>query len=134
MSRPQNENAQALAAYLAQHPDIVAVHYPGLSSHPDHQLAKKQMKGFGGMLSFEVGNNIDVSRFFKSLELIKPAMSLAGVESTILQPRLASHALLTETERLEQGITPRLLRFSTGIEAFEDLSADIDQALQKAKP
>ena len=132
--KAQNENAQALAAYLAQHPDIVAVHYPGLSSHPDHQLAKKQMKGFGGMLSFEVDNNIDVSRFFKSLELIKPAMSLAGVESTILQPRLASHALLTETERLEQGITPSLLRFSTGIEAFEDLSADIDQALQKAKP
>ena len=132
--KAQNENAQALAAYLAQHPDIVAVHYPGLSSHPDHQLAKKQMKGFGGMLSFEVDNNIDVSRFFKSLELIKPAMSLAGVESTILQPRLASHALLTETERLEQGITPSLLRFSTGIEAFKDLSADIDQALQKAKP
>lgn len=131
--KSQNENAQALAEYLDTHPHIAAVHYPGLEKHPDHSLAQKQMKGFGGMLSFEVTPDIDVSRFYKALELIKPAMSLAGVESTILQPRLASHALLSEAERLAQGITPALLRFSTGIEALIDLTDDLDQALKKAK-
>ena len=129
----QNENALALAQYLECHPLIQAVHYPGLTSHPDHTLAKEQMKGFGGMLSFELSAKVAVSAFCRELTLVKAAMSLAGVESTLIVPRIASHALLTEEERMEQGIGPSLIRFSCGIEAQEDLRVDIDQALLKAK-
>lgn len=128
----QNQNALSLAHFLDAKPEIQTVYYPGLSSHPDHDLATRQMKGFGGMLSFELGPGVSVNTFLRALQLIKPAMSLAGVESTVLQPRLASHALLTEEERLQQGITPGLIRFSCGIEAKEDLCYDLEQALNKA--
>lgn len=129
----QNENALLLAEHLQDHPLIKRVHYPGLASHPDHTLAKEQMKGFGGMLSFELSAEVAVSAFCAELTLVKAAMSLAGVESTLIVPRLTSHALLTEEERTEQGISSSLIRFSCGIEAQEDLRADIDQALLKAK-
>ena len=132
--RAQNENAQKLAEFLSSHPDIQAVHYPGLPDHPDHLLAQQQMKGFGGMLSFELSDSVDVAAFCSHLRLIKPAMSLAGVESTLIVPRLTSHALLTEEERLEQGIGPGLIRFSCGIEALEDIQFDIENALTKARP
>lgn len=127
--RAQNENALALARYLKDHPDVADVYYPGLESHPGHELASSQMKGFGGMISFELREGLDPSLFQKKLRLIKPSMSLAGVESTILSPSLTSHALLTEEERDLQGIRDGLLRFSVGIEEKEDLIADIDQAL-----
>lgn len=127
--RAQNENALALARYLKDHPEVAEVYYPGLESHPGYELACSQMKGFGGMLSFELREGLDPSLFQKKLELIKPSMSLAGVESTILTPSLTSHALLTEEERDLQGISDGLLRFSVGIEEKEDLIADIDQAL-----
>ena len=127
--KAQNENAMRMASYLEQHKAISGVYYPGLDSHPDHQLAASQMKGFGGMLSFELKEGLDASRFQKSLKLIKSAMSLAGVESTILSPAKTSHALLSEQERKKQGIAEGLIRFSLGIEEIEDLIADIDQAI-----
>jgi cystathionine beta-lyase len=131
--KAQNKNAQCLAEYLDNHNDISAVYYPGLASHPDHALAKSQMLGFGGMLSFELNEAIDASLFQKSLRLIKPSMSLAGVESTVISPTQTSHALMSADERDRQGIRDGLIRFSVGIEEPEDLIADIEQAIQKIK-
>ena len=128
----QNENAQQVAEFLDHADWVDHVFYPGLKSHPDHELAKAQMHGFGGMLSFNLGKQIDSKKFLLSLALIKPTMSLAGIESTALSPHLTSHALLTEEERLAQGITPQMIRFSTGIEAIEDIKADLYQAYKTA--
>ena len=128
--KAQNENACFLASYLENHPEVAQVYYPGLKSHPDHQLAREQMRGFGGMLSFELRQGLDASAFQKNLKLIKSSMSLAGVESTILSPTLTSHALLTPEEREQQGIKDSLLRFSVGIEEKEDLMEDLEQAIQ----
>lgn len=128
--RAQNANAQLMAEYLYKHKDIAAVYYPGLPSHPDHDIAKGQMKGFGGMLSFELNADFNASKFQKALKLIKPAMSLAGVESTVLSPTLTSHSLLSAEERRRQGIADGLIRFSVGIEETVDLIADIEQALE----
>lgn len=131
--KAQNENAQRMAEYLSEHSDIAAVYYPGLPSHPDHELAKSQMHGFGGMLSFELNETFDASRFQKSLRLIKSSMSLAGVESTVLSPTQTSHSLMTAEERERQGIKDGLIRFSVGIEEPEDLIADIEQALEEVR-
>lgn len=129
----QNENALKLANFLDQHPDIEKVYYPGLAGHPNHQIAKAQMHGFGGMLSFELSESLDQHMFMRSLQWIKVSMSLAGVESTLLSPTQTSHALLSPEERLKAGIRDGLIRFSTGIEDFEDLKADLTQALLKSK-
>lgn len=129
--KAQNANAMRLATYLNDNLDIERVYYPGLPSHPDHELAKAQMHGFGGMLSFELNAHLDPSEFQKSLLLIKPVMSLAGVESTVISPAKTSHASLSSEERQHQGITDGLIRFSLGIEEPEDLIADIEQALHK---
>lgn len=131
--RAQNDNALKMAQYLQQNEDVDAVYYPGLESHPEYELAKRQMRGFGGMLSFELKAHLDASEFMKKLQLIKPVMSLAGVESTILSPTLTSHSLMDEKDRLEQGIKDGLIRFSLGIEEIEDLQMDIEQALSKIK-
>jgi cysteine-S-conjugate beta-lyase len=131
--KAQNENAQLMAEYLYKSKDIQAVYYPGLPSHPDHELAKSQMKGFGGMLSFELKSTIDASLFQKELKLIKSSMSLAGVESTLLSPTKTSHALLSPEERANQNIADGLIRFSVGIEEADDLIADIEQAIAKVK-
>ena len=131
--RQQNQNALQLAQGLERHEAVTAVYYPGLLSHTNHQLAKKQMKGFGGMLSFELKEDIDSSAFQKTLKLIKSSMSLAGVESTILSPSLTSHALLTPEERQRQGIKDGLLRLSIGIEEPEDLIRDIEHAFDKVQ-
>lgn len=130
--KAQNENAQRMAEFLEQNELVKKVYYPGLPSHGDHELAKKQMKGFGGMLSFEL-KDLNASTFMKYLKLIKPSMSLAGVESTILSPTKTSHALLSPEEREEQGISDSLMRFSVGIEEPEDLIADIEQALEETR-
>lgn len=122
-----------MAEYLYKNENIKSVYYPGLPGHQDHELAKAQMKGFGGMLSFELNEAIDVYRFQNSLELIKSSMSLAGVESTLLSPTKTSHALLSAEERENQGIADGLIRFSIGIEEIEDLIEDIQQAINKAK-
>ncbi|WP_034891236.1 trans-sulfuration enzyme family protein [Gillisia sp. Hel_I_29] len=131
--KAQNKNAKKLAKFLEKHEDISQVYYPGLKSHPDHKLAKSQMHGFGGMMSFELREGLDADLFQKKLKLIKSSMSLAGVESTILSPTKTSHALLTPEEREKQGIRDGLLRFSVGIEEKEDLIADIEQALKELK-
>ncbi len=131
--KAQNENALRMAQYLEENEDIARVYYPGLPSHPDHELAKAQMRGFGGMLSFELDSRFDASEFQKALRLIKAVMSLAGVESTVLSPALTSHSLLSADERLRQGISDGLIRFSLGIEEVEDLVADIEQALNKTR-
>ncbi|RLD30184.1 MAG: cystathionine beta-lyase [Bacteroidetes bacterium] len=129
--KAQNRNAKKLALFLERHKLIDKVYYPGLKSHSDYKLAKMQMKDFGAMLSFELIEGLDASAFLKALKLIKPCMSLAGVESTMLLPSIASHALLTQKERDTQGITDRLLRFSVGIEDKKDIINDIEQALAK---
>jgi cystathionine beta-lyase len=131
--KAQNENAMAMAHFLNELEDIEKVYYPGLPSHPDHDLAKKQMKGFGGMLSFELNSNLNSSQFQKALQLIKPSMSLAGVESTVLSPTQTSHALMSAEVRAEQGIADGLIRFSVGIEEVEDLKEDILQAIAQIK-
>jgi len=131
--KAQNKNAKKIARFLERHADIEKVYYPGLKSHPDHQLAKSQMHGFGGMLSFELKEGLDAGLFQKKLNLIKSSMSLAGIESTILSPTLTSHALLTPEERENQGIRDGLMRFSLGIEEKEDLIADIEQALAEVR-
>ena len=130
--KQQNENALALAHFLEAHPAIEKVFYPGLESHPDHELAKLQMKGFSGMMSFELRSTVHRSSFEKSLQIIQPVVSLAGVESTITVPAITSHKLLTESGRLKQGITDQLIRFSVGIEHLSDLKNDLDQALKQA--
>ncbi|WP_435654188.1 trans-sulfuration enzyme family protein [Cellulophaga baltica] len=130
--RAQNENAQKMAEYLYQNESIQAVYYPGLPSHPDHELAKTQMRGFGGMLSFELKDGIDSYTFQQALKLIKSSMSLAGVESTVLSPTKTSHSLLSPEERANQGIVDGLIRFSLGIEDIEDIIADIEQAIAVA--
>lgn len=129
----QNENALKMATYLEQNPNVDTVYYPGLTSHENHELAKSQMKRFGGMLSFELKAGIDSMEFQRNLQLIKPSMSLAGVESTVLSPSQTSHALLSPEERAKQGIKDGLIRFSVGIEEVEDLIADIEQAIDKTK-
>lgn len=129
--KAQNKNAKKLARWLEKHPLVEKVYYPKLKSHPDHQLAKKQMKGYTGMLSFEISQSLDVDAFLKTLKMIKPSMSLAGVESTILSPAKTSHALLSAEERKRQNISDGLLRFSVGIEEVEDIIADLEEAFQK---
>ena len=131
--KKQSKNALKMAKYLAINPDVYHVYYPGLKGHPDYKLAKKQMKNFGGMLSFELKEGIDPMKFQNSLKLIKSSMSLAGVESTVLSPALTSHALLGAEERANQGIKDGLIRFSVGIENTKDLIADIEKAIKKAK-
>jgi cystathionine beta-lyase len=109
---------------------VEKVYYPGLKTHPDHELAKKQMRGYTGMLSFEIATAVEVNSFLKALKMIKPSMSLAGVESTILSPAKTSHALLSVEERKRQNISDGLLRFSVGIEEMEDIIADLEGAFE----
>ncbi|CAM3428280.1 trans-sulfuration enzyme family protein [Aequorivita lipolytica] len=129
--KAQNKNAKKMANWLEKHPLVEKVYYPGLKNHPDYELAKKQMSGYTGMLSFEINEGLDVSKFLKGLKMIKPSMSLAGVESTILSPAKTSHSLLTPEARKEQNISDGLLRFSVGIEEVEDIIADLEGAFSK---
>lgn len=129
--RAQNKNAKKMAKWLDGHPLVEKVYYPGLKTHPDHGLAKKQMSGYTGMLSFEISEYLNVDEFLKGLKMIKPSMSLAGVESTILSPAKTSHALLSAEERKRQNIGDGLLRFSVGIEETEDIIADLEGAFEK---
>ena len=129
----QNANAQALAEFLAGHPRVAAVHYAGLPSHPEHEVAKKQMRGFGGVVSFEVRGDLDAaSRVVDACQIPYLAVSLGGVESLIEQPALMSFYELTSEERLEIGIKDNLIRYSVGIEDADDLIADLGQALEHA--
>ncbi len=126
--KQQNTNALAIAKFLETDPRVVKVNYPGLKSHPDYALAKKQMPGgFGGMLSFDVKG--DPKKIMNKLKYIKRAVSLGGVESTINMPVHTSHAKLSAEERKAAGISDKLMRLSVGIEDVNDLIADLDGAL-----
>lgn len=127
--KAQTRGARKMARWLNDHEAIKKVYYPGLKSHPQHELAKSQMRGFGAMLSFELEDHLDSEAFQNALKLIKPSMSLAGIESTMLNPAKTSHALLSQDERNAIGITDGLIRFSVGIETVRDLKADIEQAI-----
>ncbi|MEE4330355.1 MAG: PLP-dependent aspartate aminotransferase family protein [Wenzhouxiangella sp.] len=127
--RRQSDTAFELATWLSTHPGIEQVFYPGLPEHPGHCFAQRQMLGFGGMMSFRLHQALDAERFLDTLRIIQPAISLAGVESTVCQPLHTSHAKLTEAERQRLGIDARLMRLSVGIEAIDDLKADLEHAL-----
>jgi cystathionine beta-lyase len=127
----QNNNALLLSKFLREQDWVDQVYYPGLEDHQGHEIAKQQMNGFGGMLSFDLAKGMDTKKFLLGMELVKPTMSLAGIESTALSPRLTSHALLSEEERQAQGITEHMVRFSVGIEAIEDITKDLTQSISK---
>lgn len=127
--RQQSANAGQLATSLANHEGVAKVHYPGLESDPGHEIASRQMSDFGAMLGFRLAESIDPDKFLDALTLIQPAVSLAGVESTICQPSRTSHAKLDPSERRRLGIDDRLMRLSVGIESVADLQGDLDQAL-----
>lgn len=124
-------NANEIAKHLESHPRVSAVYYPGLRSHPQHSLAKRQMSGFGGMLSFRLkGGPGGVRGFLRRLRIFSLAESLGGVESLVDHPALMTHASVPLEERARLGITDDLVRLSVGIEDVDDLIRDIDQALR----
>jgi cystathionine beta-lyase len=127
--RRQSDNAGLIAATLAADERVKKVYYPGLEDHPGHAIAARQMHGFGGMLSFELVDDIDPIGYIRRLELVNCAISLGGVETTICQPVATSHQKVSEEERQRLGITDGLLRLSVGIEDAEDISDDLLQAL-----
>jgi cystathionine gamma-synthase len=129
----QNTNGQALAEFLSTHPKVVAVHYAGLPTHPEHEVARRQMRGFGGVVSFEIaGDLVATSRVVDACQIPQIAPSLGGVESLIEQPALMSFYELTTEERLMVGIKDNLIRYSVGIEDAADLIADLAAALERA--
>ena len=126
-----NANAQAVAEYLAAHPKVRRVFYPGLPSHPQHELAKRQMRGFGGLISFELGSFEEARTFLNSVELMALAESLGGVETLIGHPASMTHASVPPDRRAAIGITDQMVRVSVGIEDVDDLIADFAQALAR---
>jgi len=128
--RRQNESARHVADFLVQHPRIKAVHYPGLASHPDHEIAKRQMSGFGGMLSFEIDADFNQTKLFMDrLEIIKLATSLGGVTSLANQPITNTHAALSPENRAKAGISESLVRLSVGVERVDLIIQDLGLAL-----
>ncbi|MBP7693290.1 MAG: aminotransferase class I/II-fold pyridoxal phosphate-dependent enzyme [Anaerolineales bacterium] len=128
----QNQNAQAVAEFLEAHPRVARVWYPGLASHPDHAVARAQMLGYGGVVSFEIDGGLeDAGRFIDVLQIPIIAASLGGVESLIEQPALMSYYELSTEERLAVGIQDNLVRFAIGVEDTADLLADLAQALDQ---
>ena len=127
-----NQNGQRVAEFLQNHPAVERVHYPGLPSHPQHELAKRQMRGFTGMISIELGSPERAKRLVEGTRLFALAESLGGVESLIGLPALQTHASVPPERRQAMGITDSLVRLSVGIEDVEDLIEDLDRALRKA--
>ncbi|MCP2604968.1 cystathionine gamma-synthase [Candidatus Aminicenantes bacterium AH-873-B07] len=126
-----NQNALAIARYLESHPKVRKTYYPGLSTHPQYELAKKQMKGFGGMVSFEIKGNIEqVKKFVSSTKIISLAESLGGVESLIEHPASMTHSSIPKQERMKAGLSDELVRLSVGIEHWEDLIEDLERAFE----
>jgi cystathionine beta-lyase/cystathionine gamma-synthase len=127
-----NQNGQKIAEYLQSHPKVERVYYPGLSTHPQHSLAKRQMKGFGGVLSFELKGDLNHAvRFVDSLKLALIGASLGGTETLISQPSTASHYFMNPEERRKAGIADSLIRLSLGIEDADDVISDLAQAFEK---
>jgi cystathionine gamma-lyase/cystathionine beta-lyase len=128
-----DENAAALASFLEKHPKVKTVFYPGLKSHRHHKLAQKQMKGYGGMVSFEIdGGTKAVKSFLRNLHIFSLAESLGGVDSLAEHPATMSHAAMPEGFRKKVGITEDLIRLSIGLENIDDLREDLEQALKRA--
>jgi cystathionine beta-lyase/cystathionine gamma-synthase len=128
--RQHEENAMAVAKFLAEHPRVEKVYYPGLPAHPDYELAKRQMSGFGGMVSFQFkGVYADVDKVVRSLKVFTLAESLGGVESLVCHPASMTHGSIPKDIRESRGLTDTLLRLSVGIEDVDDLLADLEQAL-----
>lgn len=129
--RQHETNAFAVARFLQDHPRVSQVYFPGLPQHPNHEVARRQMSGFGGMVSFRLkeGNRESVNAFVKKLKVFALADSLGGVESLVCFPMVMTHDAVPEKQRLELGITGDLLRLSIGIEGIDDLLADLKQAL-----
>jgi cystathionine beta-lyase/cystathionine gamma-synthase len=125
-----NANAMALAEFLAGHQSVKRVHYPGLPSHPQHALARKQMCGFGGIISLELGSLERARTLLEGVRLMSLAESLGGVETLISHPATMTHASVPPERRREIGVTDDLVRISVGIEDVEDLRHDLAQALE----
>jgi cystathionine gamma-lyase len=124
------ENAMAIAKYLEAHPKVAKVIYPGLESHPQHQIARKQMSGFGGMITFFIKGGLDEARaFLEKVRIFTLAESLGGVESLIEHPAIMTHASIPAETRKQLGIHDNLIRISCGIEDLADLKADLESAL-----
>ena len=124
-----DRNGRQVAAFLAEHPKVQKVFYPGLASHPQHEIAKKQQKGFGGMVAFETGSLENAKRVLERVKICTLGESLGGVESLISHPATMTHASVPADKREKIGITDGLVRVSVGIEDIEDIIADLDQAL-----
>lgn len=124
-----DRNGRVVASFLAEHPKVSKVYYPGLTSHPQHELAKRQQTGFGGMVSFETGSLGSAKKVLESVKLCTLGESLGGVESLISHPSTMTHASVPEETRDRLGITEGLVRISVGIEDVEDIIEDLDQAL-----
>ena len=125
-----NGNGMAVAAFLDGHPKIERVHYPGLEGHPGYDLARRQMRGFGGMLSFEVKGGLEAGRrLVNRVRLCTQGVSLGGVETLIVHPASTTHVIVPRGEREKAGITDGLVRLSVGIEDGEDLIQDLAQVL-----
>jgi cystathionine beta-lyase/cystathionine gamma-synthase len=127
--RAHEENGRAVAEFLSTHPKVTRLAYPGLKSHPQHDLAVRQQKGFGSMLSFDLGSREAAGRFLAAIKIFLSAESLGGVESLAAHSATTTHAALSDQERESLGITQGLVRLSVGIEDKDDLIADLDQAL-----
>lgn len=128
-TRQQNESARSIAVMLADHPAVSAVHYPGLSEHPQHELASRQLLQYGTVLSFDVADRDAAVRFLDAVEVARCATSLGGPETLVCHPATSTHASLTPDEQAATGVTDTLIRMSVGLEETVDLLDDIDQAL-----
>ena len=129
--KAHEENANAVARFLAQNKNVLKVNYPGLETHPQHELAKKQQNGFGGMISFEVNGTIEkVNKVLKGTKVFSLAESLGGIESLICHPATMTHASMDPVLKEKVGINERLIRLSVGIEDIDDLTEDLEQALR----
>jgi cystathionine beta-lyase/cystathionine gamma-synthase len=127
----QNESAMVIASWLEGRREVRRAHYPGLPSHPDHDVAKAQLDGFGGMIAFELaGGARAADRFAKRLKLARYAASLGGVDTLVSEPRFSSHARMSSDERARIGIPDGFIRLSVGLEAVDDIMADLEQALR----
>jgi len=126
-----DKTGRAVAAFLEEHPKVKKVYYPGSASHPQHALARRQQRGFGGMVSFDVGSLTAARKVLESVKLCTLAESLGGVETLISHPATMTHASVDEAKRERLGITDGLVRISVGIEDTDDIIADLDQALDK---
>ena len=126
--KQHEENGRAMADYISRHPKALKTYYPGLPDHPQHELAKRQMRGFGAMISFELGSLANAKTFLDRVRLCSLGESLGGVETLISHPESMTHASVPIETRTRLGITPGLVRISVGIEDVSDLIADVEQA------